>query len=93
LAIDEVREKGEGLHEALLVADILRLRPVLGTGGATIFSLVPLTFDYGPRWEQLCYAQVGGLAAATVIALLLMPVFYSISVLDLKIIKWEPGKH
>jgi hypothetical protein len=24
---------------------------------------------------------------------LLVPVFYSISVLDLKIIKWEAGKH
>lgn len=27
------------------------------------------------------------------ITLLLLPVFYSISVLDLKIAKWEPGKH
>ena len=40
-----------------------------------------------------CYAQIGGLAIATVITLLLVPVFYSISVLDLKIVKWEPGKH
>ena len=27
------------------------------------------------------------------ITLLPVPVFYSISVLDLKIVKWEPGKH
>ena len=27
------------------------------------------------------------------ITLLVVPVFYSISVLDLKIVKWEPGKH
>ena len=27
------------------------------------------------------------------IALLLVPVFYSIAVLDLKIIKWVPGEH
>ena len=47
----------------------------------------------GPLWEPLCYAQIGGLAIATVITLLLVPVFYSISVLDLKIVKWEPGKH
>jgi multidrug efflux pump subunit AcrB len=39
--------------------------------------------------EPLCYAQIGGLAVATVITLLLVPVFYSIAVLDLKIIKWE----
>jgi multidrug efflux pump subunit AcrB len=41
----------------------------------------------------LCYAQIGGLAIATVITLLLVPVFYSIAVLDLKVVKWEPGKH
>jgi hypothetical protein len=32
-------------------------------------------------------------AVATVIALLLVPVFYSITVLDLVIVKWEPGRH
>jgi len=91
--IEEAREKGEGLEEALLDAGILRLRPVLITVGATIFALVPLALHGGPLWEPLCYAQIGGLAAATVITLLLVPVFYSISVLDLKIVKWEPGRH
>ncbi len=33
------------------------------------------------------------LSLATIITLILVPVFYSISVLDLKIIKWEPGGH
>jgi Cu/Ag efflux pump CusA len=37
----------------------------------------------------LCYAQIGGLAVATFITLLLVPVFYSIFVLDLKIVTWE----
>lgn len=44
-------------------------------------------------WEPLCYAQIGGLAVATVITPILVPVFYSISVLDLKIVAWELGKH
>jgi len=61
--------------------------------GATIFALVPLALHGGPLWEPLCYAQIGGLAVATVIMLVLVPVFYSISVLDLKIITWEPRKH
>jgi multidrug efflux pump subunit AcrB len=91
--IEEAREKGEGLEEALLDAGILRLRPVLITVGATVFALVPLALHGGPLWEPLCYAQIGGLAIATVITLLLVPVFYSIAVLDLKIVKWEPGKH
>jgi multidrug efflux pump subunit AcrB len=91
--IEEAREKGETLEDALLDAGIIRLRPVLITVGATVFALVPLALHGGPLWEPLCYAQIGGLAAATVITLLLVPVFYSIVVLDLKIVKWVPGHH
>src|SRR5580698_1448975 len=42
----------------------------------------------GPLWKPLCYAQIGGLAVATLITLLLVPVVYSIAVPDLKIVKW-----
>jgi multidrug efflux pump subunit AcrB len=89
--IEEAREHGEGLEEALLDAGILRLRPVLITVGATVFALVPLALHGGPLWEPLCYAQIGGLAFATVITLILVPVFYSIAVKDLKIVKWARG--
>ena len=57
---------------------------------ATIFALFPLALEGGPLWQPLCYAQIGGLAVATFITLLLVPVLYSIFVLDLKIIRWEP---
>jgi hypothetical protein len=57
--------------------------------GATILALFPLAVEGGPLWQPLCYAQIGGLAVATFITLLLVPVFYSIAVLDLKIVKWE----
>jgi multidrug efflux pump subunit AcrB len=89
--IEEAREKGQSLEDALLDAGILRLRPVLITVGATVFALVPLAMHGGPLWEPLCYTQIGGLVFATVITLLLVPVFYSIAVLDLKIVKWVPG--
>jgi multidrug efflux pump subunit AcrB len=87
--IEEAREEGEGLEEALLDAGIQRLRPVLITVGATLFALVPLAMHGGPLWEPLCYAQIGGLAIATVITLLLVPVFYAITVKDLKLVRWE----
>ena len=51
-------------------------------------ALFPLATHGGPLWQPLCYAQIGGLAVATFITLLLVPVFYSIVVLDLKIVKW-----
>ena len=88
--IEEMRMKGEGLEEALLDAGIVRLRPVLVTVGATVLALFPLAIHGGPLWQPLCYAQIGGLTAATVITLILVPVLYAIFVLDLKIIRWEP---
>ena len=48
-----------------------------------------LRCEGGPLWQPLCYAQIGGLGVATFITLLLVPVLYSIFVLDLKIIRWE----
>lgn len=87
--IEEEHQKGEPLIEALLDAGIVRLRPVLITVGATVFALFPLASHGGPLWEPLCYAQIGGLTFATFITLLLVPVFYAIFVLDLKIVKWD----
>jgi hypothetical protein len=37
----------------------------------------------------MCYSQIGGLGVATFITLLLVPVFYSIFVLDLKIVRGD----
>jgi multidrug efflux pump subunit AcrB len=87
--IEEAHERGEPLREALLDAGIVRLRPVMITVGATVLGLVPLAMHGGPLWEPLCYAQIGGLTLATFITLLLVPVLYSIFVLDLKLIRWD----
>ena len=90
--IEEMHEKGEPLIDSLLDAGIERLRPVMITVGATVFALFPLALHGGPLWEPLCYAQIGGLAVATFVELLLVPVLYAIFVLDLKIVRWEAQK-
>ncbi|HXC68494.1 MAG TPA: efflux RND transporter permease subunit [Pyrinomonadaceae bacterium] len=87
--IEEKHAEGAPLIEALLDAGIMRLRPVLITVGATVIALFPLASHGGPLWEPMCYAQIGGLSVATFITLLLVPVIYSIFVLDLKLVKWE----
>jgi multidrug efflux pump subunit AcrB len=87
--IEEMHAKGEPLQQALPDAGIQRIRPVMITVLATILALFPLALEGGPLWKPLCYAQIGGLAVATFITLLLVPVLYSIFVLDLKIVKWE----
>jgi multidrug efflux pump subunit AcrB len=89
--IEEMHAKGEPFEQAVLDAGIMRLRPVLITVGATVIALFPLAIHGGPLWEPMCYAQIGGLTAATFITLLLVPVIYSICVLDLKIVRWEPS--
>ena len=91
--IEEEHEKGEPLGQALIDAGIERLRPVMITVAATVLALFPLALEGGPLWEPLCYAQIGGLSVATFVTLLLVPVLYSIAVLDLKIVKWGvPGE-
>jgi multidrug efflux pump subunit AcrB len=87
--IEEKHAEGEPLKEAVLDAGIMRLRPVMITVLALVIALVPLAMHGGPLWEPMCYAQMGGMMVATFITLGLVPVIYSIFVLDLKLIKWE----
>ena len=87
--IEEMWRRGEPLEQALLDAGIVRLRPVMITVGATALALLPLAIHGGPLWQPLCFAQIGGLLVATFVTLLLVPVVYSIFVLDLKIVTWE----
>ena len=90
--IEEMHAKGEPFEEAVIDAGIIRLRPVMITVGATVLALFPLAMHGGPLWQPLCYAQIGGLTVATFITLLMVPVLYSIFVLDLKILVWEEKK-
>src|SRR5262245_34653858 len=86
--IEEQHEQGAPLRDALIEAGIRRIRPVLITVGATVLALFPLALHGGPLWEALCYAQIGGLTLATAVTLVLVPVFYAVFVLDLKVVRW-----
>ena len=87
--IEDQHEHGAPLQDALIDAGIRRIRPVLITVGATVLALFPLALNGGPLWEALCYAQIGGLTLATAVTLFLVPVFYAVFVLDLKIVRWD----
>lgn len=87
--VEEMHKKGEPFKDSLVDAGVQRLRPILITVGATILALFPLAMNGGPLWQPLCYAQIGGLALATAIELIMVPVFYAFFMLDLKIVKWE----
>jgi multidrug efflux pump subunit AcrB len=65
---------------ALIEAGATRLRPILMTTLTTIVSMIPMCLAYGDSGEimqGLALVDVGGLLASTVLALLLLPVYYS----------------
>jgi HAE1 family hydrophobic/amphiphilic exporter-1 len=73
------REHDLPLMEAVAEAGRLRLRPILMTTLTTILGLVPLALGIGAGAEiqaALARVVIGGLAASTLITLLLIPVAY-----------------
>jgi multidrug efflux pump subunit AcrB len=91
VGIEEARERGVPMRRALEDAGALRVRPVLVTVGATILGLIPLAVHGGPLWKPLCVVQIGGLLAATLVTLVIVPVFYAAAV-ELGWIRWESRK-
>lgn len=87
--IDEMRHKGEPLRKAVVDAGLARLRPVLTTVLACVGGLIPLAMEGGPLWEPMCYVQIAGMLVATLVTLVIVPVFYVIFVEDLHLVRWE----
>jgi len=87
--IEEMREKGEPVRNAVIHAALARLRPVLVTVLATVGGLIPLAYKGGPLWKPMCYVQIVGLLVATVVTLVIVPIVLTLCVENLKIIKWN----
>ena len=71
-------EEGKELHFAIIDAAKQRMRPILVTTATTIGGMLPLWISHDPMFETLAIAVIFGLAFATVITLLFVPVLYSI---------------
>ena len=77
--INEYKEKGLGLKEAILQAAPLRLRPILMTQATTILGLLPLALNLGEGGDMLqpmAIAVIGGLFFSLFVTLLLLPNLY-----------------
>jgi multidrug efflux pump len=71
--------EGKGLVEAALTAARMRLRPILMTSMAFILGVLPLALAHGAgsgSQNAIGYAVAGGMASATVLAILIIPVFF-----------------
>lgn len=76
-----LRRDGMPLAEALSEAGRRRLRPILMTTLTTILALLPLAFGIGEGADAqapLARVVLGGLAASTLITLVLIPAMYSL---------------
>jgi HAE1 family hydrophobic/amphiphilic exporter-1 len=74
-------EKGKSIQEAALIAARLRLRPILMTAFAFILGCVPLWTAAGAgaiSRRVLGTAVIGGMLAASVIAIFLIPVSFDV---------------
>ncbi|MHC4713568.1 MAG: efflux RND transporter permease subunit [Planctomycetota bacterium] len=91
--VEKLRARGLDCAEALARAGMTRLRPVLLTAITTILGLIPMatgvSYDFRQlRWQlksesslwwgQMATSVIFGLAVATVLTLIIVPVMYSV---------------
>jgi multidrug efflux pump len=88
----DLQMEGKGLIEATLEAVHLRLRPILMTSFAFILGVLPLALSTGAgsgSQNAIGTGVVGGMIAATVLAIFLVPVFF---VVVRRIFKARPSR-
>jgi HAE1 family hydrophobic/amphiphilic exporter-1 len=80
--VNQYRDRGSKVPEALLEGTTRRVRPVLMTALATVFALTPLaigiTGSGGFISQPLAIVVIGGLLSSTVLTLLVLPALYSL---------------
>ncbi|MEU4158987.1 efflux RND transporter permease subunit [Actinoplanes sp. NPDC026670] len=79
--INQYRERGMTVTEAVVEGGLRRLRPILMTALATIFALLPMALGItgagGFISQPLAVVVIGGLVSSTMLTLVLIPVLYT----------------
>lgn len=82
--IDRVKQNEDQMiiRDAIIEACGTRLRPVIMTAVATVFAMLPLLFSHSEDGslvsKALAVVVIGGLTVATVLTLIIVPVFYEL---------------
>ncbi len=75
------RKAGKSIHDALLDAGQVRLRPILMTTFAMVFGMLPLALALGEGTEfqaGMGRAIIGGVITSTLLTLVVVPVLYAL---------------
>ena len=73
-----LRRAGTPIADVVVEAGQIRFIPVILTTVTTIGGLLPLTLRGGTLWAPMGWTIIGGLALATVLTLVIVPVLYSL---------------
>ncbi len=78
--VNQLREKGMPMGEAIVEGAMIRLRPILMTTAAMVFGTLPLALATGPGSvgrHQIGWVVIGGLLVGTFFSLVVVPIAYS----------------
>ncbi|HPF27542.1 MAG TPA: efflux RND transporter permease subunit, partial [Steroidobacteraceae bacterium] len=79
-AINQARDSGMEIIDAIVAAGAKRLRPILITSISTILGLAPMVLGLGEGAEirrPMAITVIGGMLLATILTLFLIPVLYA----------------
>jgi len=80
-AVNQLRAGGQTRREALRLAGLRRMRPILMTTGTTVLGLLPMALGIGEGAElraPLAITVIGGLSVATLLTLIVIPAVYEL---------------
>jgi multidrug efflux pump len=72
--IETERAQGRAIWDAVVEAALSRFRPIMLTAISTVLGLIPIAPTV--FWGPMAFAIMGGLFVATMLTLLVLPVFY-----------------
>ena len=76
--INVLRARGRSAQEAIIEAGIVRHQPIYLTTITTVCGVLPLAMHGGSLWEPLGWVIVFGIATATFLTLVVIPLGYAI---------------
>ncbi|NBB86722.1 MAG: AcrB/AcrD/AcrF family protein [Bacteroidetes bacterium] len=77
----EHRQQGAARTQAVVEAVRVRFRPIMMTSFSTIMGMLPLAMEWAlgaERFSPMAVAVIGGLAASSLLTLVIIPVFYTV---------------